>query len=221
MRTKSFGFTLAEVLITLGIIGIVAAMTLPALTAKYKKKEYSTRIKKFYSIMLQARQRSTVDNEDPIYWDTPDNNADSLESWWNKYYAPYFSVLKTEKNTNKLAGSIFLVYFTDGSILGLSKGGAVNLWYDVNGDIAPNVGGKDRFFFIQTIDGKKNMFTPYNWTADIDSTNDKLEDGEEPFTKNMTDRNNVLRLCAKNSMHCSQLLFLDGWEFKDDYPFNI
>ncbi len=32
------GFTLAEVLITLGIIGIVAAMTMPALIANYQKK---------------------------------------------------------------------------------------------------------------------------------------------------------------------------------------
>lgn len=221
MRTKSLGFTLAEVLITLGIIGIVAAMTLPALTAKYKKKEYSTRIKKFYSTMLQARQRSLVDNGDPIYWDIPDDDADSLERWWNKYYAPYFSVLKTEKNTNKLGNCLFFVYFTDGSMLGLGRGGAVNMWYDVNSDNAPNNSGRDRFFFIQTIDGKKNMFTPYNWTADIDSTNDKLEDGEEPFTKNMTDRNNILRLCKKTAQHCSQLLFLDGWEFKDDYPYNI
>lgn len=31
------GFTLAEVLITLGIIGIVAAMTMPALIANSKK----------------------------------------------------------------------------------------------------------------------------------------------------------------------------------------
>ncbi len=44
---KKKGFTLAEILITLGIIGIVAAMTIPTLISNYKKKEYSTKIKKF------------------------------------------------------------------------------------------------------------------------------------------------------------------------------
>lgn len=39
------GFTLAEVLITLGIIGVVAAMTLPSLTQKTKYKELETRYK--------------------------------------------------------------------------------------------------------------------------------------------------------------------------------
>ena len=34
------GFTLAEVLITLGIIGVVAAMTLPGLIAKHRKNGY-------------------------------------------------------------------------------------------------------------------------------------------------------------------------------------
>ena len=36
------GFTLAEVLITLGIIGIVAAMTIPTLVANYQAKSWST-----------------------------------------------------------------------------------------------------------------------------------------------------------------------------------
>lgn len=36
--TRTYGFTLAEVLITLGIIGIVAVMTLPTLIQKNKKK---------------------------------------------------------------------------------------------------------------------------------------------------------------------------------------
>ena len=37
MKTK-FGFTLAEVLITLGIIGVVAALTLPSLVTNYQKQ---------------------------------------------------------------------------------------------------------------------------------------------------------------------------------------
>ena len=37
---KIFGFTLAEVLITLGIIGVVAAMTIPGLIQNSKNKEF-------------------------------------------------------------------------------------------------------------------------------------------------------------------------------------
>ena len=51
---KKAAFTLAEVLITLGIIGVVAAMTLPSLVANYKEKEVITKAKKDYSIITQA-----------------------------------------------------------------------------------------------------------------------------------------------------------------------
>lgn len=43
----SKGFTLAEVLITLGIIGVVAAMTIPTLIANYKEKVYITGAKNY------------------------------------------------------------------------------------------------------------------------------------------------------------------------------
>lgn len=43
---KKSAFTLAEVLITLGIIGVVAALTLPALMADYRAKELEVRFKK-------------------------------------------------------------------------------------------------------------------------------------------------------------------------------
>lgn len=44
------GFTLAEVLITLGIIGVVAALTLPALINKYQKVQYVTGLQKAYTV---------------------------------------------------------------------------------------------------------------------------------------------------------------------------
>ena len=50
-------FTLAEVLITLGIIGIVAAMTLPSLIGRWKDKEYEVRAKRSYSLIMQAIER--------------------------------------------------------------------------------------------------------------------------------------------------------------------
>ena len=60
---KSAAFTLAEVLITLGIIGVVAAMTLPSLIANYKEKQTIIALKKFYTTLGQAVARSQVDNE--------------------------------------------------------------------------------------------------------------------------------------------------------------
>lgn len=57
---KSSAFTLAEVLITLGIIGIVAAMTLPSLIAKYQNKILANQAKKSYSMLLNALNLTKV-----------------------------------------------------------------------------------------------------------------------------------------------------------------
>lgn len=48
------GFTLAEVLITLGIIGVVAAISIPALMKNTEDKENKTAWKKIYSELNQA-----------------------------------------------------------------------------------------------------------------------------------------------------------------------
>ncbi len=53
------GFTLAEVLITLGIIGVVAAMTLPALVTNKQAKELQVGLKKGYSLISQVFQMMT------------------------------------------------------------------------------------------------------------------------------------------------------------------
>ena len=52
--TKRFGFTLAEVLITLGIIGVVAAMTMPTLMNSTQGAQYKTAYKKALSALSQA-----------------------------------------------------------------------------------------------------------------------------------------------------------------------
>ena len=60
---RKVAFTLAEVLITLGIIGIVAAMTLPGLIAKYQEKQWRVAYKKAYSEFSQAYLRLQEDGE--------------------------------------------------------------------------------------------------------------------------------------------------------------
>lgn len=61
-------FTLAEVLITLGVIGIVAAMTLPGLIAKYEKKVLANQAKVFYSQFSQAYNAAIAKHGDPGSW---------------------------------------------------------------------------------------------------------------------------------------------------------
>ena len=54
-------FTLAEVLITLGIIGVVAALTMPALIANYKKQQTIVQLKKAYTTLAQGFKLAQVD----------------------------------------------------------------------------------------------------------------------------------------------------------------
>ena len=56
-------FTLAEVLITLGIIGVVAAMTLPTLIAKNQEKVLETQRKKAASVLANGYKKMLADNE--------------------------------------------------------------------------------------------------------------------------------------------------------------
>lgn len=55
-------FTLAEVLITLGVIGVVAALTLPALIQNHKKVSTAAKLKKFSSTMEQAILAEKAEN---------------------------------------------------------------------------------------------------------------------------------------------------------------
>ena len=60
MRTKKFGFTLAEVLITLGIIGVVAAMTIPTLISNTNSAKFKSQYKKTLSTLNQAALMGTA-----------------------------------------------------------------------------------------------------------------------------------------------------------------
>ena len=56
-------FTLAEVLITLGIIGVVAAMTMPTLINNINNKANINKLKREYSLFQQAFQQIAADND--------------------------------------------------------------------------------------------------------------------------------------------------------------
>lgn len=60
---KRFGFTLAEVLITMGIIGVVAAISVPILTSDAKEKQYMTQFKKTFSMLSTAGVTSEAEDD--------------------------------------------------------------------------------------------------------------------------------------------------------------
>lgn len=60
--TTKKGFTLAEILITIGIIGVVAALTIPSLVKSYQNAAYLTALKKTYSVISSGMKKYMSDN---------------------------------------------------------------------------------------------------------------------------------------------------------------
>ena len=64
---KIKSFTLAEVLITLVVIGIIAAITVPVVMANHKRTETASKLKKFYSTMLNATKLAELEEGKQTY----------------------------------------------------------------------------------------------------------------------------------------------------------
>ena len=89
IRKKEVAFTLAEVLITLGIIGIVAAMTIPTLISNYQKKQTVTKLQKAISIFNQAYKMSFDEVGNPSPQEAFDMGP---TKYINTYWAPYLKI---------------------------------------------------------------------------------------------------------------------------------
>lgn len=65
MNKKNIAFTLAEIIIIIGIIGIIAELTIPPVIFGIQKQQYILGLKKFYSNLSQALLEYTIDNGTP------------------------------------------------------------------------------------------------------------------------------------------------------------
>ena len=193
------GFTLAEVLITLGIIGIVAALTLPSLITSYKRQETSARLKKFNSMMGQALILSVEENGDVNEWDL------SLppKEFATKYWAPYLKALSIDENNSQA-----IMYFPDGTKLTIYRGRCMDCIFDVNGDKKPNREGRDRFRFLACDKSITEWCPNKGWCT--------YYYGNQPHS-----RDKILEACKNNGAYCSALLEIDNWEFRKDYPHRL
>lgn len=200
MIKKSLAFTLAEVLLTMTIIGVVAALTIPTLHYQRVKKEYTTKLKNFYSKIENAILDMEVDFGSFRDLKQPDNGY----TWYMTYLDPYIGHQYVKENRT--------VYYKDGSSLGtFFKGGCLDVDYDVNADNPPNKQGYDRHRFLF-------CFTDANresWFGNKDIFFGTYGSG---LASSNVSRNSMITKCKENKMWCTRLLQNDQWEFKDDYP---
>ena len=82
---KKEGFTLAEVLITLTIIGVVAMLTIPSLITDVQNKQFATLLRKRHAEFTQAIKLSVIDNGEMNGWDWSADTNDFI----SEYLAPY------------------------------------------------------------------------------------------------------------------------------------
>ncbi len=88
--TKKFGFTLAEVLITLAIIGVVSAMTIPTLITSYKEKQTVTKLLKVYSVLNQAYRLAKIEHGEFATWFTGTSGRAEEDENGEMHYSEIF-----------------------------------------------------------------------------------------------------------------------------------
>ncbi len=180
-----FAFTLAEVLITLGIIGVVAALTMPNLIANHKAKQLRTAFLKGYSMLTQAYEQ--------YHKDTSCSTTDCLRSGFYMDLKPYFKIAKyckidnnlndkdcfkrettdtSYKNFSKTVSGISTYMFDDGQFVTIdgmlvtfeqqaTGNKYVFIGLDTNGhQKGPNVLGQDLFLFQIVNKGDRGFVLP-------------------------------------------------------------
>ena len=226
---KKAAFTLAEVLITLGIIGVVAAMTMPSLIQNYQEKATVTKLKKCYSLVSQAYV-SILNDEGGSDTLQAGDDLEMMEKFGkylkyqktcgrNKGCFPnvtYKSVTgngysKWEDDTTDRSRAIL----TDGTLIMFNKNAMwgdegnylyAQIYVDINGFKGPNQLGRDFFYFY--ISPEKIV------PAGAKALEEKNED--QKFTKNCIQQNGYA--CAAwviynenmDYLHCKDL----SWDGK-------
>lgn len=240
VRVRGYNaFTLAEVLITLGIIGVVAAMTMPTLIKKYQQHVTVNRLKETYSILYNAVRMSETENGLLESWEIPDggwgaNTYTYGKIFFEQYLKPYIKVAKECKYlsnecwadkylwSNEVADSIYFsasknhsysIVLTNGSVIGFyPRNTFCEVWVDLNGKKGPNKLGKDTFeiFIAKTANNSYGIFTRSG-----------VYMYGQGFQRTVLTSDS--RGCSKTATgyagaYCGALIMHDGWKIEKDYP---
>ncbi len=209
---KKCAFTLAEVLITLGVIGVVAAITIPGLMTSYQKHVVETKLAKFNATMNQAMRLSMADNGDPDDWVERGKSYsyDETVEFMNTYFLPYMKYIKAVPSNSQNGMAITLL---DGSMFSFSiDGNGADIEYYVNGKNEINTRNLFQYQFTKRkADGTDDVnsssyIEPYvfMWNGTVEH----LKNGNTWACK---------KGCT-NCGYCTKLIQLNGWKIPKDYP---
>ena len=217
-------FTLAEVLITLGIIGIVSILLLSRVFEDTQKKQTALKLQKSYSVLYNAYKFAVAEHGVAENWDY----SLPVKDFYIKYLSPYLIEKICDKNegmckkykNNRCPGCDYNYYYTpavilaDGTYLAFAKDNGFFISLDINGPEKPNTYGRDIFNLqIHNVVNKschyKDRFGFFcQWCGACQHAGG---------TRNRTHWTS--RSCSKtNATSCGGLIEFDGWKISDDYP---
>jgi prepilin-type N-terminal cleavage/methylation domain-containing protein len=250
INTSKLAFTLAEVLITLGIIGVVAAMAIPTLLTNYQKKMYETRLKKTYAQVIHAMKMVSkeYDGNGMDAWTCNDVPSGVLGSNGRCFYLamqeipgtviyPQQSVYehvacyngKEYKSYQLKNGSIPVngKMLSTVSSSALLPSGACIIWNsaswagDARGSLYIDVDGP--YSGPNTL-GKDLFAFDYITPNSGAAYGDGLRIYPQGLPRNSyeahRDRSELITNCKKYGGYCSGLFFEDGLKMSNDYPWN-
>ena len=231
-------FTLAEVLITLAIIGIVAALTIPTLITNYQKKITVSKLQKVYSTLGNMTKLLYADGVYNVFSGAV--SSEKTEQFFNLYVLPYFKlpVVSEERvcpYESDLPGQCTPFKFANNSTVTTSVLTQLNY-----GRIYFTTSDKTSYFMIvmkyidpdNPEDGREYRTSPEVW-VDLNGADGPNTMGKDIFYfRTDFSKGLVMSYCASNSYEyinrdcskdgygfcCATKIMLDGWKIKDDYP---
>lgn len=228
------GFTMAEVLITLGIIGIVVSMTMPIFIANYRKKVIEARLAAFYSKINQAVQMAEADFGPKEYWDLtpsagyvtdengrPDYSKPKVLAWFNQYMRPYIKVIKIVPE-----GGFIVVYLIDGSCMRIA-GQSIQFYpfaKDYKGFKDTSISGIRFFTFylstaVNTDDSAQIQRAKYHMGKAVEPYVFEWDGREESLVTNTY--YGCYESNPRERAYCTMIIMRNGWKIPDDYPLKI
>ncbi len=227
---KSAAFTLAEVMVTLGIIGVVSAMTVPTLMQNYQRQSYVTQLHKVYNELSQALLRYQTDKNAINFKEAGLSGSEAYTEFQKNYFKVVQDCGTTQtpcfaSSYKKMSGSSTnfkckygcMSLASGAAIGGYGNGtnGVYEIVVDVNGQKGPNIFGRDAFTMY--------IYTAQNVIDDLalknpDDMNDSTWDSESsvPLTQEQREKN-FQRACQGDAKAgewhgCFGKILNDNWQ---------